>query len=64
MSRRVLSIGLIASLLLGSACTTLTETEAPTPTPVPQRADEGKQTYEVQRGSIYDSIKAFLGKGR
>src|SRR5689334_4492707 len=46
-------------MLLGSACTSLTEVEAPTPTPVPQRADEGKQTYEVQRGSIYDTIKAL-----
>src|SRR5215211_6086707 len=27
--------------------------------PISQRADEGKQTYEVQRGSIYDSIKAL-----
>jgi RND family efflux transporter MFP subunit len=59
VSRRALSIGLIASMLLGSACTRLTEVEAPTPTPVPQRADEGKQTYEVQRGSIYDTIKAL-----
>jgi HlyD family secretion protein len=57
--RRLLSIGLIAAMLTGSACTNLTEVEVPTPTPVPQRADEGKQTYEVQRGSIYDSIKAL-----
>jgi RND family efflux transporter MFP subunit len=48
-------------LLLTVACTPLAQPEEATPTPVPIKADEGKQTYEVQRGSIYDTIK---GVGR
>ena len=50
----------LASVLLGAACGSLTETrEEPTPTPVPAKTDEGKQTYDVQRGSIYDTIKGL-----
>src|SRR5687768_12739688 len=55
MRRSLLVLCLAATL----ACTPLAEREEPTPTPVPVRPDEGKQVYEVQRGSIYDTIKGL-----
>jgi HlyD family secretion protein len=55
MRRFLAALCLVSTL----ACTPLAEREEPTPTPVPVRPDEGKQTYEVQRGSIYDTIKGL-----
>lgn len=50
---------LFASVLLLGACGPLATREDPTPTVVPARADEGKQVYVVQRGSIFDTIKGL-----
>ncbi len=58
---RMLAFGSIMglALTLSSSCSYLVPQEEPTPTPVPSRLDEGKQTFEVQRGSIFDTIKAL-----
>ncbi len=52
MRRLVLALTLVLT-----SCATFSPPDEPTPTPIPQKPDEGKQTYEVQRGSIYDTIK-------
>lgn len=57
--RRWLIVSALAVAAFGPGCSALVATEEPTPTPVPARIDEGKQTYEVQRGSIFDTIKAL-----
>ncbi|HEV8634631.1 MAG TPA: efflux RND transporter periplasmic adaptor subunit [Chloroflexota bacterium] len=58
--RRVLAGMLVAGVVVGSGCQAIVApAEEPTPTPVPVRQDEGKQTYEVQRGRIYDSVKGL-----
>jgi HlyD family secretion protein len=51
----------LASLLLfAAACdAVVTQPEEPTPTPVPVRQDEGKQVYQVTKGSIFDSVKGL-----
>ncbi|HEY3081350.1 MAG TPA: HlyD family efflux transporter periplasmic adaptor subunit [Chloroflexota bacterium] len=60
MMRRVLTGLLVAGVVFGSGCEALVaQPEEPTPTPIPVRQDEGKQTYEVQRGRIFDSIKGL-----
>lgn len=61
MADMLLRIALAALVLASTGCTNLVtaEREEPTPTPVPIRIDEGKQIYEVQRGSIFDTIKAL-----
>lgn len=59
--RAVLRLIAALCVLLSVACSSLAQPEEPTPTPVPAKPEEGKQTYDVQRGSIYDTIK---GVGR
>lgn len=59
MVRRALSTVLVASILVVTACGSLAAREEATPTPIPARPDEGKQTYEVGRGSIFDTIKGL-----
>jgi HlyD family secretion protein len=60
MMRRLLTGLLVAGVMLGTGCESLVaQPEEPTPTPVPVRQDEGKQTYEVQRGRIFDSFKGL-----
>src|SRR5438270_1736587 len=43
--------------MAGPACAAVSRPDERTPTPIPAKPDEGKQTYDVQRGSIYDTIK-------
>ena len=51
---------LVALIAFGTACeAVVAPPEEPTPTPVPVRQDEGKQVYEVARGSIFDSVKGL-----
>lgn len=46
-------------MLASTGCGAIAESEQPTPTVVPVRDDEGKQTYEARRGSIFDTIKGL-----
>lgn len=56
----VRSLLLAALIVAGTACSAvIAQPEEPTPTPVPARQDEGKQVYQVARGSIFDSVKGL-----
>ncbi|HUE76168.1 MAG TPA: HlyD family efflux transporter periplasmic adaptor subunit [Chloroflexota bacterium] len=55
----VLATFFIAALIALSGCQVVFQSEPSTPTPVPYIPDTEKQTYEVQRGSIYDTIRGL-----
>ena len=58
--RRVVAGLLVAGIVFSLGCNVVvSQPEEPTPTPVPVRQDEGKQTYTVQRGKIFDSVKGL-----
>ncbi|MBM4417147.1 MAG: HlyD family efflux transporter periplasmic adaptor subunit [Chloroflexi bacterium] len=60
VSRRAfLSFALMVALATVGCGAVVGTSEPATPTPVPQADDAGKQTYVVERGSIFDTIKGL-----
>jgi RND family efflux transporter MFP subunit len=56
---RALAVCFIVAIVSLTGCQAVLSGEPPTPTPVPYVPDTEKQTYEVQRGSIYDTIRGL-----
>ncbi|TAK22181.1 MAG: HlyD family efflux transporter periplasmic adaptor subunit [Chloroflexota bacterium] len=60
MNGRTLAVAGALALAISTGCIPFgAPTEEPTPTPVPVEQSAGKQTYDVQRGSIFDTIKGI-----